>query len=242
MTPPRISVVIEAMNITEININSTNSSDCASSHSSQEQYGQQIDLTLLVLFFFFSASCIMLSLISCIKAHRLEESNANNSASSTTGAGHHPLSPDHIATKEERQRWIDHVEKTLTSRVWNSSGKVDLDILSGYYSTDFKAEAAGMTGNPTKDRCDSSGTDSTAPHLLHDSEDSDECYVIQSLDSFDEDIGCAICMLNFVDGDVVCESSNLTCKHVYHRACMLAWLRKHDNCPMCREKYLLETV
>ena len=53
---------------------------------------------------------------------------------------------------------------------------------------------------------------------------------------------CPICMLAFEAGDEVCESNNLQCSHVFHRTCMKQWLEKHEECPMCRETYLLETV
>jgi Ring finger domain len=45
---------------------------------------------------------------------------------------------------------------------------------------------------------------------------------------------CAICFAAFQRGDCVCESTG--CNHVFHKACILAWLRKSQNrdCPTCR--------
>jgi hypothetical protein len=61
--------------------------------------------------------------------------------------------------------------------------------------------------------------------------------------SFSEDPGCAICLTSFKERDMICESSNGSCRHAFHRACMESWLLKHDDCPVCREKYLgVETV
>jgi hypothetical protein len=55
--------------------------------------------------------------------------------------------------------------------------------------------------------------------------------------------GCAICLSPFKTQQLVCESNNSSCQHVFHKDCMVDWLMKrHDNCPMCREVYLLETV
>lgn len=53
---------------------------------------------------------------------------------------------------------------------------------------------------------------------------------------------CAICMMNFDEGDLICESNNSQCKHVYHKACMTSWLKKHEDCPLCREIYILDEM
>jgi hypothetical protein len=62
-------------------------------------------------------------------------------------------------------------------------------------------------------------------------------------DSFLDDApGCAICLSHFDPHQLVCESNNLSCGHVFHQDCMMGWLMKHRMCPLCREVYLLETV
>jgi hypothetical protein len=59
----------------------------------------------------------------------------------------------------------------------------------------------------------------------------------------DERAGCAICLSHFKPQQLVCESSNSSCQHVFHKDCMVDWIMKdHDDCPMCREVYLLKTV
>jgi cbb3-type cytochrome oxidase subunit 3 len=69
---------------------------------------------------------------------------------------------------------------------------------------------------------------------------SDDC---ESLAGEDEMAGCAICLSHFKPQELVCKSNNSSCQHIYHKDCMVDWLMKlHDNCPMCREVYLLETV
>jgi hypothetical protein len=55
--------------------------------------------------------------------------------------------------------------------------------------------------------------------------------------------GCAICLSHFKPQQLVCESNNSSCQHVFHKDCMVDWLMKHhDTCPMCREVYILKTV
>jgi hypothetical protein len=69
---------------------------------------------------------------------------------------------------------------------------------------------------------------------------SDDC---ESIDGEEEMAGCAICLSPFRPQQLVCESNNSLCRHVFHKDCMVDWLLKgHDECPMCREVYLVETV
>lgn len=49
---------------------------------------------------------------------------------------------------------------------------------------------------------------------------------------------CSICLEEFCDGDEVCESYN--CCHRFHlEACMNKWLLAHDECPMCRQDFII---
>jgi hypothetical protein len=49
---------------------------------------------------------------------------------------------------------------------------------------------------------------------------------------------CAICWNNYRDGETVCLSSNKRCKHAYHFDCILPWLLKRNDCPLCRRNFL----
>jgi hypothetical protein len=69
---------------------------------------------------------------------------------------------------------------------------------------------------------------------------SDDC---DSLEGEEEMAGCAICLRHFKPQQLVCESNNPLCRHIFHKDCMVDWLTKlHDECPMCREVYLLQTT
>jgi hypothetical protein len=71
---------------------------------------------------------------------------------------------------------------------------------------------------------------------------SDDCESVAGEE--EEDMaGCAICLSHFKPQQLVCESNNISCQHVFHQTCMVDWLTKdRDDCPMCREIYILKTV
>jgi hypothetical protein len=69
---------------------------------------------------------------------------------------------------------------------------------------------------------------------------SDDCEPLATEEE-EEMVGCAICLSPFTPQQLVCESNNSACQHVFHKDCMVEWLMKHqDTCPMCREVYLLK--
>mmetsp|Transcript_35102 Transcript_35102/g.60428 ORF Transcript_35102/g.60428 Transcript_35102/m.60428 type:complete len:375 (-) Transcript_35102:60-1184(-) len=43
---------------------------------------------------------------------------------------------------------------------------------------------------------------------------------------------CSVCLMGYEEGDVL---SELPCRHIYHRACITAWLRLRNACPMCKQ-------
>jgi hypothetical protein len=51
---------------------------------------------------------------------------------------------------------------------------------------------------------------------------------------------CSICLEDFQDGDIICQSPN--CCHIFHwEGCMSEWLLGNDGCPCCRTPYLVTT-
>ena len=49
---------------------------------------------------------------------------------------------------------------------------------------------------------------------------------------------CAICLLDYEEGDEISWSHNKHCHHEFHRMCLEKWLQKHGDCPYCRRPYL----
>lgn len=45
---------------------------------------------------------------------------------------------------------------------------------------------------------------------------------------------CAICLVDYEEGDSVCWGKISSCNHVFHQHCLLPWLSFHDTCPICR--------
>lgn len=47
---------------------------------------------------------------------------------------------------------------------------------------------------------------------------------------------CSVCLEEYSKTEVV----RFACTHVYHMACILKWLDKHDSCPLCRCQLYLD--
>lgn len=63
----------------------------------------------------------------------------------------------------------------------------------------------------------------------------------QSIHDFPSISTCSICFQNYDVGDDICWSKNENCKHCFHVNCITSWLMKHENCPLCRENYLIKS-
>jgi len=50
---------------------------------------------------------------------------------------------------------------------------------------------------------------------------------------------CPVCLEDYKKGDEIACSKNEKCPHSYHVDCILEWLMEHDDCPMCREQYVM---
>jgi hypothetical protein len=133
--------------------------------------------------------------------------------------------------KKARKEWISNM---LVVKEWASSdGATSETGTSDRYP--IAPEEDGSISKSKQDDVESPPCEMDRP--------SDE----YSSESFSQDEGadsCAICLSEFQDHQLVCESNNSSCQHVFHKDCMIRWLttKQHDDCPMCRETYLLKTV
>lgn len=51
-------------------------------------------------------------------------------------------------------------------------------------------------------------------------------------------IDCSVCLNHFNVGDELAWSRKLKCQHVFHSDCLIPWLMKHEECPVCRTKLI----
>uniref|UniRef100_A0A7S1Y2Z8 RING-type domain-containing protein n=1 Tax=Grammatophora oceanica TaxID=210454 RepID=A0A7S1Y2Z8_9STRA len=51
---------------------------------------------------------------------------------------------------------------------------------------------------------------------------------------------CGICLARFEPTDLVGSSTNSRCCHYFHKDCITEWLTKQEECPFCRETYLVD--
>jgi hypothetical protein len=48
-------------------------------------------------------------------------------------------------------------------------------------------------------------------------------------------VSCAICLDDYKHGEAIQGSKN--CVHVFHAECIMDWLVKHQECPICRTDF-----
>jgi len=51
---------------------------------------------------------------------------------------------------------------------------------------------------------------------------------------------CDICLSNYVVNEEICWSRNKECRHTFHKICMVDWLMKSPNCPICKKCFLYD--
>lgn len=80
---------------------------------------------------------------------------------------------------------------------------------------------------PSDEEGDTDGTDSCCSSM--DESDANE-NKIQT---------CSICLEAFHVGERVSWSSTNLCDHGFHPFCIQEWLIRHEDCPMCRQRFML---
>jgi len=45
---------------------------------------------------------------------------------------------------------------------------------------------------------------------------------------------CCICLEVYSAGDTICVAKNPNCDHLFHKDCVLEWMKTNDQCPLCR--------
>ena len=55
---------------------------------------------------------------------------------------------------------------------------------------------------------------------------------IQKYEDSRKETECAICLSDFKGTDII--KAFYKCNHIYHKKCLLNWLKDHDFCPLCK--------
>jgi hypothetical protein len=125
---------------------------------------------------------------------------------------------------EDRKKRKERISKALVVREWSSDGAT------------VETETSGSNSTP----------EVGSKRLRPATKDDDRVTCGMGSDDYEsfseEQTVCAICLSRFEDHQLVCESNNGSCQHVFHKDCMIGWLttKEHDDCPICRQNYLLK--
>lgn len=63
----------------------------------------------------------------------------------------------------------------------------------------------------------------------------------QSMERYTEK-KCFICLKSYKVGDTIYWSPNDECTHSFHSKCMMRWLLKNNECPLCQNDFLLDSA
>jgi hypothetical protein len=138
-------------------------------------------------------------------------------------------------------RLKEWIETRLLVRIW---GDKEGDAVIEKASAEMTLETESMDSIECGDRPDSTTTTTTADEERHDTDSPVRAEYSSSKNdnaSNDDDhcdYDCAICMAGINKGDMICESGNPACRHVFHQECMMGWLLVSEHCPVCRQKYV----
>jgi hypothetical protein len=130
----------------------------------------------------------------------------------------------------------DFIKSTLVVREWCDDGK-DGDSSS----TDASSEnEAGVKILPVDKQSSQEIVEQLEPEPPKVRQEGDMmCSLGEDDESSDR---CAICLASYVNHERICESNNMSCRHIFHEDCMVCWLKMHIPCPVCRQPYLVESA
>ena len=208
-----------------------------------------------VLIFFLVAAGIMLLVLSyivikqCINGIRDDEAEIHYQQQRHHHRRHHHHQSTIQRLQEERKQFVTRELPTKpygTLRKEREQGRDDASEKtadSSRHSLDSQDERIdeelriSITLGKNRESCDGSC------FVDVDLDDTDStCSSLEEEESSENGPDCAICLTSFHDTQIVCQSNNPSCQHLFHAPCMTHWLLKHEECPVCRQNYLLITV
>jgi hypothetical protein len=219
----------------------TNATGCDGNGGDDEMFPHsRVDVALTVFSLLVFGLCSLIVLLALCRQLAISERDGDQVASLQT-------KEERKRSKEERRRKRrEFVSNGLIVKEWMP---VDPQVESTTGDQDTPpsgetVEAPQRAASPINSALVSCAMGSDDCEALAEKEEeemgSDDC---ESLAGEEEMAGCAICLSHFKPQQLVSVSNNSSCQHIFHKDCMVDWLMKnHDNCPMCREVYLVKTV
>jgi hypothetical protein len=126
--------------------------------------------------------------------------------------------------------------------VENSNGGFDAHrherILSKFYFQEVLPDKSNI--NPESLLLPQAAKDDTSPEAEQESEDKPHpvtpslLEVISSWASPSSKDECCICLDEYIPGETISMAKTPECKHLFHRDCVLEWMKTNDFCPLCR--------
>ena len=197
-------------------------------------------IIVLALLFFLLVFCVYVGHLVCKYYYcRNTSSNDRNSeelASSENNCRSNTSGLNLRIIQEKLQvRWYDKDESstnvhltTTDNRTRNSTSSVATAAVSIHE----KPAVRYSTTSTDEQQATFDRSKNTTPELENRKE------VKKSDNGNEKGNSCAIC-LHPLQHHRVCHSNNLACQHVFHETCMVTWLQKANECPVCRRTYLV---
>jgi len=147
------------------------------------------------------------------------------------------------------------IQEENPSSVEIASGSVDLDADPTKKPTKTKnTEDSDLPNNETKEKDPISEPEGHNQDDLEDpkisSNDNTSNHFVSAVSSFftsmrstgggqqQEEECCSVCLEPYKGGDIVAtlkpSFGGTSCKHKFHKDCLLEWLQDHEDCPLCR--------
>jgi len=129
-------------------------------------------------------------------------------------------------TEESQEKREEMIKQKLKVVKWG--GRDTSSSSSGRSSSDSESEAGDSDDVETGPSTTQKATSPLSKDTLAQEDE--------------EHQSCTICLIAFTEHQLVCESNNAACKHIFCQECISSWLMTNDFCPICRREYLAEEV
>ena len=176
--------------------------------------------------------------LSNITAERIRELAPESPAAEESNLVEEQQKEDHVTSDSDQKAKPKPDPKANTTTVEESQGAVKVQN---------DTDASEKKGEENKNNDDRSTVGSSATSIENDNTHDDENHqgngLLQMFTSYwlpegEHEAECCVCLDKYEAGDTICASKNTECTHVYHKDCVMDWLKNHNQCPLCRTDLL----